>query len=135
MQRINVTIDYAEKNYSAGTGEINGVVTATGKTLEDVKKEFESAFAFHVEAGIADGDNLPEWVVNGQYEFDYNYSASALLQQFEGVLTRSALARVTGINERQLGHYATGYRRPRPAQREKIIAGFHKLGREFINVM
>lgn len=135
MEKVLVIIDYADKNYSAGTGEVNGVVMATGKTLEDVKKEFESAFAFHIDGSIADGDDLPEWVVKGDYEFDYNLSVSALLQYFDGILTRSALARVTGINERQLGHYATGHRKPRPQQRERIINGFHRLGKEFAAVV
>ena len=53
------------------------------------------------------------------------------LHYFNGILTRSALARVTGINERLLGHYATGHRNPRPAQRQKIIDGIHKIGAEF----
>lgn len=131
MEKILVTIEYADKNYSAGTANINGVVIATGKTLADVKKEFETAFDFHIEGSIADGDDLPDWVVKGDYEFDYKLEISALLQYFDGILTRSALSRVTGINERQLGHYATGYRKPRPAQREKIINGFHKLAKEF----
>ena len=28
-----------------------------------------------------------------------------------------------GINERQIGHYTSGHRTPRPQQREKIITG------------
>ncbi len=135
MEKIIVNLDYADKNFSAGTGEINGVVIATGKTLDEVKKEFKSAFEFHVEACREDKEPLPKWVLDGDYEFEYNYTVSALLQYFDGVLTRSALARVTGINERQLGHYATGYRKPRPKQRERIVAGFHKLGKEFISVV
>lgn len=135
MEKILVTIDYAEKNYSAGTGEVNGVIMATGKTLDDVKKEFESAFNFHIEGSVADGDKLPEWILSGDYEFDYKLSVSALLHYFDGIITRSALARVTGINERQLGHYATGYRKPRQEQREKIIKGFHQLGKEFTAVV
>jgi len=38
-------------------------------------------------------------------------------------------------NERQLGHYATGHRNPRPAQRKKIIDGIHKIGTEFNSVV
>ena len=135
MEKIVVNVDYADKNFSAGTGEINGAVIATGKSLDEVKKEFKSAFDFHVEACREDNELLPKWLLNGDYEFEYNYTVSALLQCFDGVLTRSALARVTGINERQLGHYATGHRKPRPKQRERIIEGFHKIGKEFIAVV
>lgn len=100
-----------------------------------MKQEFENAFDFHILGCIDDGDDLPDWVVKGNYEFDYKLAISALLQHFDGILTRSALSRVTGINERQLGHYATGYRKPRPAQREIIINGFHQLAKEFSEVV
>jgi len=45
-----------------------------------------------------------------------------------------ARARVTGIIEPLLGHYATGHRNPRPAQRQKIIDGIRKLGAEINSV-
>jgi len=45
------------------------------------------------------------------------------------------LARVTGINERLLGHYATSHRNPRPAQRQRIIDGIRKIGAEISNVV
>ena len=66
--------------------------------------------------------------------FEFEMNIRALLHYFDGILTRSALARVTGINERQLGHYTTGHRNPRPAQRIKIIEGIHKIGTEFNSV-
>jgi predicted RNase H-like HicB family nuclease len=135
MKKISVTIEYSDKNYTAATGDINGVVIATGKTLDEVKKEFKDAFDFHIEGCLADGDEMPCLVVKGDYEFDYKFAVSALLQYFDGIITRSALSRITGINERQLGHYATGHRKPRREQREKIINGFHQLGKEFLEVV
>jgi len=131
-----VLISWSGDNYSAGTGDnVGGVVLATGKTLEDVKEKFISAFDFHVEGCLADGDDLSEDIKTGAYEFEYTLQVSALLHSLDGILTRSALARVTGINERQLGHYATGHSTPRPAQREKIIKGIHRIGSDFVNVV
>jgi hypothetical protein len=57
------------------------------------------------------------------------------LHWFDGILTRSALARVSGINERQLGHYASGIRRPWPEEGEQIIAGIHQISRELASVV
>jgi hypothetical protein len=45
------------------------------------------------------------------------------------------LSRITGINQRLLGHYMTRYRVPRPAQRRKIINGLHTIGNELTAVM
>lgn len=135
MKKINVTISWSGDNYCAGTGEVGGVVMVTNKTYDGVKAAFKEAFEFHVEACLADGDALDADVASGAYEFVYELTAQALIKHFDGILTRSALAKITGINERQIGHYGTGLRTPRPAQREKIINGLHRLGSEFISVV
>jgi len=84
---------------------------------------------------LEDGDNLPEWITENDYEFEYVTEVSALLHSLDGILTRSAIARVSGINERQIGHYASGHRTPRSQQREKIINGIHKISKELAMVM
>lgn len=59
MKKIKVMIEWAGNNYSAGTGEINGVVVATGNTLDAVKANFKDAFVFHIKGSLEDGDKLP----------------------------------------------------------------------------
>jgi predicted RNase H-like HicB family nuclease len=137
MEKINESDGWSGKNYCAGVqgSDLNGVVAVTHKTLEGVKKDFESALKFHIEGCIQDGDILPEWLVSGQYELDYILEASALLHSLDGILTRSTIARVSGINEKQIGHYASGHRIPRPQQRENIIQGIHTVSRELASVM
>ncbi len=130
MKKIKVLVEWSGDNFSAGTGEINGMVFATGKSLDDVKQKFEDAFQFHIEASLKDGDKLPAYVVKNNYKFDYELQASAMLHLADGLLTRSALSRVTGINEKQLSHYLTGHRKPRPEQNEKIAAGIITLNKQ-----
>ena len=84
---------------------------------------------------VQDSDVLPEWLVSGHYEIDYILETSALIHSLDGVLTRSAIARVSGINEKLIGHYASGYRNPRPKQREKIINGIQTISRELASVV
>jgi predicted RNase H-like HicB family nuclease len=135
MGKIEVLVSWSGDNYVVGTGKIGGAVFSTGKIIEDAKREFESAFEFHIEGCLADGDELPGYIVNKEYEFDYVMQISAILHYFDGILARAAISRVTGINQRQLGHYATGISIPREAQREKIIEGFHRIGRELNSVV
>jgi hypothetical protein len=137
MEKIKVIISWSGDNYCADavSDNINGVVLASSSTFEGVKKEFESALKFHVEGCLADGDVLPKWLQAGDYELEYVMEVSALLHRLDGILTRSALARVSGINERQLGHYASGVRHPRPEKREQIIAGIHQISRELASVV
>lgn len=132
MKKIKVQVSWME-NYGACSDEVLGCV-ATNKTLEGVKKAYTDSLGWHLEAMRADGDEIPE-VLQEDYELEFELNIQALLHYFDGILTRSALARVTGINERQLGHYATGHRNPRPAQRIKIIEGIHRIGTEFNSVV
>ena len=133
MEIIKVLVGWEDKNYSA-VAECNGVVVATHKDFEMLKKEFTEAFAFHISESAKDGDPISPALLNGDYTLEYELQTSALLHIFDGVLTREALSKVTGINERQLGHYAQGIRTPRPQQREKIVQGIHQLGRQFLSV-
>lgn len=132
MQKIIVQIGWLG-NYGAGSDEVPGCV-ATHKTLEGVKKAYSESLQWHLEAMRADGDPIPQ-ALKGDFELEFELNTQAILQHFNGILTRSALARVTGINERLLGHYATGHRNPRPAQRQKIIDGLHKIGTEINSVV
>jgi len=132
MRKIKVQVSWLD-NYGAGSAEVPGCV-ATHKTLDGVKKAYAESLAWHLQAMQADGDEIPT-SLQGEFEFEFELNIRALLHYFDGILTRSALARVTGINERQLGHYTTGHRNPRPAQRIKIIEGIHKIGSEFNSVL
>jgi len=48
--------------------------------------------------------------------------------------TNAALERITGINQKQIQHYASGIKRPRPEQLKKIEVAFKKLGAELASV-
>ena len=132
MRTIKVLVSWLE-NYGACSDHVLGCV-ATHKTLEGVKNAYSESLRWHLDAMRADGDEIPI-ALQGEYELEFELNTQALLHYFDGVLTRSAIARVTGINERQLGHYATGHRNPRPAQRKKIIEGIHRIGNEFNSVV
>jgi len=137
MNKIQVKIGWSGNNYScvADNKVLNGIIVVTNKTLEGLKKDFQESLQFHVEGCLQSGDELPDWLVKGYYELEYVTEVSALLHSLDGILTRSAIARVSGINERQIGHYASGHRIPRPQQREKIITGIHRISKDLAMVM
>jgi len=137
MEKIEVKIGWSGSNYScvADDAALNGIVVVTNKTLDGLKKDFQESLQFHIEGCLQTGDVLPEWLVSGKYELNYILETSALIHSLDGILTRSAISRATGINERQIGHYASGYRTPRPKQREKIIDGIHAISRELATVV
>ena len=80
--------------------------------------------------------DVPQWLRNGDYELEYNLVDTAtMLHAFEPLLSLAAISRVTGINQHQLSHYANGLKQPRPQQRQRIVDGIHKIGRELLAVV
>ena len=132
MEKITVEVSYTGNNYSAHIPILPGCVT-TGNSLAEIRKHIEEIVPFHLEGLREDNDEYPS-VFDEEYEFVYKLSAEALINEFSGIFTKAALSRVTGINERQLWHYAAGVRRPRLVQRRRIVDGLHKLGKELLSV-
>jgi predicted RNase H-like HicB family nuclease len=132
MERVVVNIYFTGNNYCAYAPVLLGCVS-TGATLSEIKRNIKEAIEFHVESSIEDGDNIPE-VFRGEYELEFKLSIEALLNAYSDVFTKAALSRITGINQRQLWHYASGMRKPRPMQRKRIEDGLHRLGKELLNI-
>jgi predicted RNase H-like HicB family nuclease len=127
---VEVSVCKTNTGYSAHIDEIHGVV-ATGKNLDEIKNNMTEALKLHVKGLKEDGEPLPDFLY-GKYELLFKMDVESLLDYYDGVLTQSALARLTGINVKQLNHYARGRSKPRPAQIRKIEKGLHKLGAELM---
>lgn len=127
MKKIKVLIEWSGDNFAAGTGEVNGVVFSTGKTMEEAKENFEKAFLFHIKGSVDDGDKLPAYLVNGKYKFDYELQASAMLQMADGLFSRAAIAKAAHMNEKQLSKYLTTPQKARPETNRRIAEGIKIL--------
>jgi predicted RNase H-like HicB family nuclease len=133
MQTVNVTIAKSESNYMACVESLEGFA-CTAPTFEQLKDEIEKGIKFHIEGMKADGDTVPE-IFNNKYNLMYKWDVESLLYYYDGIITRAALEKLTGINQRQLGHYATGRSKPRPKQQKRIEQALHNLGNELISVL
>ena len=132
MEQIIAMVDWCGKNYASYINDprIGGLVISTGKTYEKLQQETEEGLRFHLEGCLADGDPIPEAIRNGNYELVYEKRMSAILHEAQQYTTLAALSRITGINERQLWHYAAGVHKPRRKQAEKIQRGIQSLTKE-----
>lgn len=128
MEKVIVRIAKTENNYSAAVEGLDGFV-CTAATFGELKQEVIDGIAFHLEGLREDGDPIPA-PFDGEYELEYKWDVESLLDYYKGVLTLSALERITGINQNQLGHYAAGRSRPRKQQVKKIETALHRLGEE-----
>ena len=137
MEKIKVDVAWCDKNFGASLGDnVPGAVVLTAKTYEELLREVPEALRFHVEGMLADGDDVPQWLADGDYEFEYNLvDVATVLRAYEPFVSLAALSRASGINQHQLSHYANGLKQPRPQQRQRIVEGIHKIGRELLAVV
>lgn len=126
---IIVYVDW-DQNFGAVSDIIPGCV-ATGKTYDKVVDEYKKALDFHLN-GL---DEVPKELKDKNYVLVFKPTIQAFLHRYDGILTRAGLSRLTGINERQMGHYLSGHRKPSLKTRTKIIEKVHELGSDLINVV
>jgi predicted RNase H-like HicB family nuclease len=131
MTTITVNITWCD-NYGAWLELLPGCV-AVGDTLDEVKENIVTSINMHLAGMREDGDPIPV-EFKGNYHLDFKLNTQALLHSCGNIVTQVALSRATGISHKQINHYYTGYRSPRPEQRAKIILGLHKLGHELLKV-
>ena len=73
MERIIVDVAWCDRNYGGSLGSnVPGAVVLTAPTLEALQKEAKESLEFHVEGLMENGEDVPEWLKNGDYEFEYN---------------------------------------------------------------
>ncbi|MDE6022372.1 MAG: type II toxin-antitoxin system HicB family antitoxin [Muribaculaceae bacterium] len=132
-QMIKVDVTWTDDNFGcAWSDDVAGTVVVTAKTLDKLKSDFEESLRLHIEGCLEDGDELPEYLVNGDYEIEYVLNTAALLRDAEEYTTMAALSRASGINQKQLSHYASGIKNPRPVQVERIKAGLKRIGTQLL---
>jgi hypothetical protein len=98
-----------------------------------MKKNIQEAIEGHIEISLEYNDPIPD-IFKGEYELEFRLTTEALLIAYNDIFAKAALSRITGINQRQLWHYASGMRKPRPAQRKRIEEGLHKFGAELLRI-
>lgn len=137
MEKVRVDVQWCDKNFGASFGEnVPGAVVFTAKTFEELTKEAEETLRFHVEGMLEDGDDVPQWLRDGDYELEYNYiDVATMLRACEAYASLAAISRASGINQNLLSHYATGLKRPRPEQRRRIVDGIHHIGARLMAVV
>ena len=128
MEKVIVTVEMSENNYSAYLESLLGCVS-TGYTFDELKENIKEAVEFHLEGMREDGDEIPKPFTK-EYQLTYRFDPQSLLRHYNGIFTNAALERMTGINQRQLQRYASGVSKPLRPQAEKIAGALHKLGKE-----
>ena len=73
MEKVIVDVAWCVRNYGGSLGSnVPGAVVFTAPTFELLQKEAKESLEFHVGGLMENGEDVPEWLKNGDYEFVYN---------------------------------------------------------------
>jgi hypothetical protein len=90
-------------------------VYGTGATVAEAKKNLMDGLTLDAKYNSA----APTWIKNKAFKVKYKFDAESILNYYRGIFSNAALERIIGINQRQIQHYASGAKRPRPQQLKK----------------
>lgn len=127
MRTVEVIVEHAGKNLSAYIE--NAPVITVGNNMKEIESNMKEAIDLYLE------DNpSPCEALSGEFELKFKIDAATFINYYSGIFTKAALSRITGINERQLWHYAAGVHKPRKSQLEKIQKGINSLTEELSSI-
>ncbi len=129
MKTVRAILSKGPDDFGAWLEDIEGVYGA-GDTSSEALESLKQSMALYVKHNA----DAPSWLKNGAYRIRYKFDAESILNYYKGIFTNAALERITGINQKQIQHYASGAKKPRPEQLRKIEIAFKKLGTELITV-
>lgn len=133
MIKLQAVIEKAECNYSAYIEELDGVV-ATGSTIDELKKNLIEAIGIYADSCVEMGFPVPLDLVKGNYEILFKTDIMSFLNLYCSVFSKAGLEKLTGVNQKQLWHYANGKTTPRTEQVHRIESALHRLGEELISL-
>lgn len=133
MEVVVINVARTENGYCAACDILPGWIVAVTGDFCALEKEVVESIDFFLECAAKDGEKYPP-IFDTEYRIEYKFDIQSLLCYYQNIFSFAALQYITGINQRQLWHYAAGYTKPRKAQADKIVEGLHKLGKELTSV-
>jgi len=130
MKTITIILEAGKDGFGAYSEGDEGIY-GMGDTIQECKQDVQDSIDSIKE--FMSKDQIPE-VLKGDYQIVYKYDTESFLQYYKGILTNSALERLSGINQKQIHHYASGLRKPSKKTTQKIQTALHDLGSELLSI-
>ena len=134
MEKVIIEVARTEQGYSAACSLLPAWVVAVSGNFDDLQREVKESIDFYIDCAKEDGDKYPS-VFDKEYELQYQFDIQSLLYFYQNIFSFASLQNLTGINQKQLSHYAAGRSKPRKEQAEKIMKGFHKLAEDLYKLL
>jgi predicted RNase H-like HicB family nuclease len=129
-KKIKIIIERSDDSYNAYAENVPGIY-GHGDTVDEAKQS--ALTGIDLLKKYNQNKNIPA-ILKGDYEIVFKFDAESFLNFYKKIFTNAALERMTGINQKQFQHYASGLKKPRLAQVKKIETAMHTLGKELMSV-
>lgn len=130
--RIMVVLEKTENGYSAYLPDLPGCIS-TGETISDVRNNIKDAVDFHLEGIQIENLPVPE-KFDREFDLAFKMDIASLFEWFSGILTKSGVSRITGMNQSLISQYVSGSKSPSSKQTKRIERALHNLGQELLEI-
>ena len=134
-KKIRINVSWRENKFSASFGEIFPETWVfTADKFEELQIGIEEDLDSRLRALESGGIEVPKWLKNKEYEFEYKFmDARSLLNAYcPHYVSLAVISRVSGINQNLLSQYVNGIKKARPKQLKRIMDAIHQIGRELV---
>jgi hypothetical protein len=121
---VNVIVEKGTDNRFSAFMDYTGFdfgLSGFGQTAEEAIKDFYKCWEEEQGMLKQEKKEIPE------LEFNIKHDVTAFLDYYNGILSKSGLERITGINQKQLWHYSSGRRRPTKKTALRIQTNLHRF--------
>ena len=130
--RNSVILEKTDAGYSAYLPDLPGSIS-TGMTIADIKNNIKEAIDFHIEGMRIENMPIPERF-DGEFDLSFKMDVSSLFEWFSGILTKSGVSKLTGMNQSLISQYVSGSKSPSAKQTKRIERALHNLGQELLEI-
>lgn len=114
MAKLKITIEKGAELFGAWADDVPGIY-GEGMSVQETKDSLLKSIALYKKYN----EELPV-ALQGELDIEWTFDVQSFLQYYSGIFTKAALERITGVNQKLLGHYASGLKKPRKTQVQKI---------------
>jgi transcriptional regulator with XRE-family HTH domain len=136
-KKIRVEVSWCGNGFSASVADVvSGFFAFAAETFAELQIEVVEGIDSHIKGMVANGNKVPWWLAQKEYEFEYKFlDARSLLNAYNPYISLAAINRATGINQNLLSRYAKGQKNASPNQIKRITEGIQKIGKELSAVV
>ena len=126
MKTVKVFIEKGKDDYSAYMDDtpLSYSCIGQGDTVEEAIEDFKASYREMREYYQEIGKEFEE------VKLVFCYDIPSFLQEFAFAFSLAGLERITGVNQKQLGHYISGYRKPSERTIRKIEDSIHRFSQQ-----